>query len=67
MFNGCGVMCVFRDGTYCAALFLTSQRILGTLIKVNRLPFISESCSTGSKLPKYKFSLRKSEYLLCFK
>ena len=42
MFNGCGVMCVFRDGTYCAALFLTSQRILGTLIKVNRLPFISE-------------------------
>ena len=58
MFNGCGVMCVFCDGTYCAALFLTSQRILGTLIKVNRLPFISECCSAFQKLLEYKFSSR---------
>ena len=48
-------LCVFRDGTYCAALFLTSQRILDTLIKVNRLPFISESCSAFQNYSNINF------------
>ena len=35
---------------------ITSERNLGTLVKVNRLSFLSGSCSEGPNLPGYNFS-----------
>ena len=34
---------------------MTSERNLSTLVKANRLSFISESCSACLKLLEYKF------------
>ena len=36
--------------------FITSERILATLVKVNRLSLLIEFCSAGSKLPGSQFS-----------
>ena len=35
--------------------FITSERILATLVEVNRLPLLIEFCSAGSKLPGSQF------------
>jgi hypothetical protein len=40
------------------AYFLTSERNLNTLIRVNRLSKLIENCSEGSKLLAYGFSAR---------
>ena len=36
--------------------FITSERILATLVKANRLPLLIEFCSEGSKLLESQFS-----------
>ena len=53
----------FLQRNYCAALLLTSQRILSTLVKANRLWILSKSCSAGPKLLATKFSLWSVRYL----
>ncbi len=55
--NTCEVIVIYFNDTYFFC-FITSERNLSTLVKVNCLPFISESCSAGSELLTYKFSPR---------
>ena len=57
--NACEVMAVFHDGTNSQIFFfhlITSERNLDTLVKVNRLSFLSGSCSAGPNLSGYNFS-----------
>ena len=57
--NACEVMAVFHDGTNSRIFFfhlITSERNLDTLVKVNRLSFLSENCLAGPNLPGYNFS-----------
>jgi len=57
--NACEVMAVFHDGTNSQIFFfrlITSERNLNTLVKANRLSFLSGYCSAGPNLPGYNFS-----------
>jgi len=49
----------FCNYTNCG-IFLTSERNLNTLVKVNRLSKLIETCLEGSKLLAYRFSARYS-------
>ena len=53
--NGHEVMDFFVTILTAPHFFLTSQCNLSTLVKVNRLSLLIESCSAGSKLLAYKF------------
>ena len=57
--NAYEVIAVFCNCIDCAALlFLTSERNLKTLVKVNRLSKLIENCSRGSKLFACRISAR---------
>ena len=59
--NAREVIAVFCNCIDCAALFfLTSERNLKTLVKVNRLSKLIENCSGSVKLFSYKISVRKT-------
>jgi hypothetical protein len=43
--------------------FVTSERTMSTLVKVNRLPLLIDNCSAGPKLLVSQFLWRYSQYL----
>ena len=55
--NTCEVIVINFNDTYFFC-FITSERNLSILVKVNCLPFISESCSAGLELLTYKFFIK---------
>ena len=64
-FNIRGVMVILRNSTNSRIFFfrlMFSERNLGTLVKENRLPFLSESCSASPKLLALRFLLRLNKY-----
>ena len=58
--NAREVIAVVCNCTDCAALFLTSERNLNILVKVNRLSKLIEYCSGRAILFAYKFSARET-------